>query len=72
MNLSRHKALHYQAPGFPFRHPSLEAATAEAERLASEPIHAGWQFGVFHFTGITAKVEAEQAPAEVDPEQQAA
>jgi len=74
INLSPHKQLHYMPPRFPFRHPSLESAITEANRLAGEPDKLGWRFGVFHFTGIAAKVEVakpDEAPA-VEVEQQAA
>lgn len=57
MNLSQHKSLHYRPPAFPFRHPTEEAAVAEAHRLSQQPDHAGWRFGVFAFTGISVKVE---------------
>ena len=71
MNLSRHKNLHYMPPSFPFRHATEEAAKAEAERLAAEPDKAGWRFGVFAYTGISAKVEVPPAPIEAEAEQQA-
>jgi hypothetical protein len=61
-NLSRHKDLRFQPPAFPFRHPTEEAARAEAERLAALPKHAGWRFGVFAYTGFSAKIQAPQPP----------
>lgn len=57
VNMSPHKTLHPKWPTFPFRHPSVEAATAEAERLANLPKARGSRFAVFAFTGITRKVE---------------
>lgn len=56
MNLSRHKNPKVLPPNCPFRHPTESAAIAEAERLAESL--KGQRFGVFAFTGITAKVEA--------------
>ena len=66
LNLSRHKNLVYMPPSFPFRHRTKEAARVAAEQLAADPHHAGWRFGVFFFTGVTAKVDAppEPIPAE--------
>lgn len=64
MNLSRHKNLSFQPPGFPFRHPTLASAIIESKRLAALPNHRGWRFGIFEFTGVTSKVEAATAPPE--------
>lgn len=59
--------------GVPFRHSTIEGAQAEANRQAAR--NPGEVFGVFAYAGISAKVEAppaELAPAEVEPEMQAA
>jgi hypothetical protein len=63
MNLSWHRDLRYRGPNVHFRHPTVEAATAEADRLSRQERHLGWRFGVFEFTNITCKVEplAEQS-----------
>lgn len=66
MNLSRHKHLGFMPPTFPYRHPTEESARIEAERLAAESDHIGWRFGVFAFTGVTAKVEAPPTPIPVE------
>lgn len=57
LNMSVHKNLNFQPPRFPFRHPTLEAATAEAERLSAQPNMVGWRFGVFEFTCVSRKTE---------------
>lgn len=45
---------HYS--GLSFRHPTIEGATAEAEKNAAR--RPGEQFGVFEFTGIVRWVES--------------
>lgn len=65
MNLSQHKVLSYRAPGFPYRHPTEESAIAEANRLAAQPDHVGWRFGVFAYAGISVKVEVRQVVDEL-------
>lgn len=37
--------------GVPFRHPTPESATTEAERMAR--VHPGETYGIFEFTGLT-------------------
>lgn len=72
LNFSVHKHLHYMPPRFPFRHPTEAAARKEAERLANEPNHIGWRFGVFHYEGISAKVEKPDEALAVEAVLQAA
>lgn len=66
LNLSAHKDLRLRPPSFHFRHPTIESARTEAARLAAEPNLIGRRFGIFTFTGETAKVELPAAYAKVE------